>query len=226
MDLLELFKIADKLYSYSNEKISFDAKGWPIFKREYFLDEWPQDMVTYVNRTSHLISPSKDTLLCFYMSDEQIYRRFAKFERDIPIYKQFKGVVFPDITVTFDMDKEMQEMIMLINQLFAAALAANGVKIVFNTRNGSKFTTKYFENIPKQVMCASSFLGCNNAKDIFSATPYINKILDLMPKKLIIYGKHDFVIDSQLDVLGIDYKYFTDFHTRCKLSYNKERRAS
>lgn len=69
------------------------------------------------------------------------------------------------------MDYEMQEMMMLANQLFAAVLVVNNIKIIFNTRSGTKATTYHFKNVPRHVMCASGFLGCKNAEDIVSATP-------------------------------------------------------
>lgn len=216
MTLFKLMLLADELYQCLQGTLSFDSNGWPIFQREYFLDEWPKDMVTFDNRTSSLIAPKEETLLCFYMGDVQNYRRFAKLQKDIPIYQQYKGVVVPDITITSDMDCELQEMLMLVNQLFAAYLAVNGIKIVFNTRNTSKTTVCHFKNIPCHIMCASGFLGCKKAEDIITAAPYINKILDLMPEKLIIYGKHDTAVDEQLNLLGINYRYYTDFHTRCK----------
>ena len=216
MTLLELMHIADELYRCAYGKIEFDLDGWPIFNKNHFLDEWPHDMVTYENRTSNLIRPEAETVLCFYMGDVQNFRRFKNLLNDIPIYQRYLGVVVPDITITRDMDYEMQEMLMLVNQLFAAVLAVNNIKIVFNTRSGIKDTTRHFKNVPRHIMCASGFLGCKNAKDYISATPYINKILGLMPKKLMIYGKHDIVVDKQLDLLGIDYRYYPDFHSRSR----------
>lgn len=216
MTLLDLMYIADELYRCAYGKIEFDSDGWPIFRKEHFLDEWPRDMVTYENRTSKLILPEIETVLCFYMGDVQNFRRFKNLLKDIPIYKRYLGVVVPDITITRDMDYEMQEMIMLVNQLFAAVLAANNIKIVFNTRSGIQATNCHFKNVPRHVMCASGFLGCENVEDSISATPYINKILGLMPQKLMIYGKHDIVVDNQLDLLGIDYRYYSDFHSRSK----------
>ncbi len=224
MTLLELMYITDNLYAYLKEKINFDSKGWPIFQRNHFLNEWPEDMVTFDNRNSHLISQKANTLLCFYMGDIQNYRRFKTIQQDIPIYKQYVGVVIPDITITEDMDDELQEMLMLANQLFAACLAVNGVKIVFNTRNGNIDTLYNFRHIPRNIMCASGFLGCKNSSDYLSAARYINKILLLMPEKLIIYGKHDIVVDNQLDCLGINYRYYSDFHTRSK-NYSRTKRV-
>lgn len=120
----------------------------------------------------------------------------------------------PDITITRDMDFEMQEMIMLANQLFVATLVVNNIKIIFNTRNGTLNTLNCFKHVPRHVMCASGFLGCDNSSDIFSSSPYVNKILRLMPSKLLIYGKHDYIVDQQLESLGINYRYYSDFHTR------------
>ena len=96
------------------------------------------------------------------------------------------------------MDYEMQAVIMFANHVFAAMLVINDKKIVFNTRNGSTFTTKYFRNIPRHIVCASGFLGCENAKSPLAATPYINNILSLLSEKLIIYGKHNPMIYKQL----------------------------
>ena len=226
MNLYDLMQITDEFYQYAQCKISFDSDGWPIFKREHFLDEWPLDMVTYDNRTSKLIAPKAETLLCFYMGDIQNYRRFANLHKDIPIYQQYKGVVIPDITITYDMDYELQSMLMLANQIFAAVLAVNGVKIVFNTRNGSVNTLKHFRNIPRHIMCASGFLGCQNTSNAINAAQYINKILSLMPSKLLIYGKPDNAVSEQLACLGIDYHYYADFHTRSKYNSKMNRRAA
>lgn len=219
MTLLELMKIINEFYNYLQNIINFDSDGWPIFEKENFLDEWPEDVTTFGNRNSFLISQKEKTLICSYMGDIQNYRRFMKIMIDIPIYQQYLGVVVPDITITRDMDYEMQEMIMLANQMFAAVLVANNIKIVFNTRSGSKETTNHFKNVPRHIMCASGFLGCSNSTDIISAAPYVNKILGLLPDKLVIYGKHDCLVDNQLDLLGINYRYYPDFHTRSKLAY-------
>ena len=216
MTLLKLMRITDELYRCAHGKIEFDSDGWPVFQRNHFLDEWPRDMVTYENRTSSLILPENETVLCFYMGDIQNFRRFKNLTNEISAYQHYLGVVVPDITVTRDMDYEMQEMTMLANQLFAAVLAVNNIKIVFNTRCGIRDTTRHFKNVPRHIMCASGFLGCENAEDTVSAAPYINKILGLMPEKLMIYGKHDIAVDNQLDLLGINYRYYSDFHTRSK----------
>ena len=215
-NLSDLLRAINDLYLLLNNKIDFDAEGWPIFQKEYFLNEWPEDMVTYVNRKSRSIIDSNKTLLCHFASDSQNYRRFPKVMEDITEYRKYLGAVFPDITVTKDMDAEMQELILLANQLYAAVLAANGIKLVANTRCGSKITQKYLRHIPRNVIWASSFLGCHKTANTSETAEYVNKILGLMPSKLIIYGKQDLAVNDQLDTLGINYRYYEDFHRRCK----------
>lgn len=215
-NIIDLLNVLDELYECARKLITFDSNGWPIFKKEYFLDDWPNEIIPFEHKNSKLILDKKETVICFYMGDSENYRRFLNWKRDILIYKQYKGVIFPDITLTSDMDDEFQELIMLANQLFAAMLVANGVKVIFNTRNGGEFTKKYFKNIPRNIMCASGFLGCDNAKGYMETEKYINKILGLMPNKLLIYGKHDYAVDEQLDLLGMEYRYYLDFHARSK----------
>ncbi len=214
--LADLFKTINDLYTLLDGRINLDAEGWPIFQKDHFLNEWPEDMVTYVNRKNKLIIARNKTLLCHFASDTQNYRRFSKIMSDIKEYRQYLGTVFPDITVTKDMDSEMQELILLANQLYAAVLAVNNIKLVANTRCGSRQTQKFFRHIPRNVIWASSFLGCHKTSSPSETAEYINKILSLMPSKLIIYGKQDPTVNDQLDALGINYRYYEDFHQRSK----------
>lgn len=213
--LQDLLVIVNRYYEILNGHFNFDSNGWPLFKNNDFLTEWPQDVITYDNRNSSIItSPKKEVVLCFFAGDKQNYRRFEGLERDMKTYHLYKAVAIPDITLTQDMDIELQNLIMLANQLFAAVLVYHDIKIVFNTRSPSSATNNNFIHVPRNIMCISGFLGCKNSSVL--ATRYVNKILTLMPNKLIIYGKHDPYVDAQLDTLGISYRYYDDFHSRSK----------
>jgi hypothetical protein len=214
--IADLLNIISLMYLYLQGKIEFSCDGWPMFKKEHFLDVWPDLVVTFRDRKSTLVKDKKKTLLCFFTADYRIYPRFIKIFRELDTYKEFLGVVEPDVTVTQDMDVELQKVIMLANQLFIAVLAVNGVKIVLNTRSGNKDTLSCFRYIPRGVVCASGFLGCEKSKDYREAATYTDKILWLMPEKLIIYGKQDQLINEQLDTIGIPYRYYEDFHTLSK----------
>jgi hypothetical protein len=214
--IADLLDVISLMYQYLHGKIEFSNDGWPLFKKEHFLKVWPDLVVTYRDRNCVLVKDKKKTLLCFFTADCRIYPRFVKVFQEVNIYKEYLGVVEPDITVTQDMDVELQKVIMLANQLFIAVLAVNGVKIVLNTRSGDKDTLSCFRYIPRGVVCASGFLGCEKSNDYWEAATYTDKVLGLMPDKLIIYGKQDRLIDEQLSVVGISYRYYEDFHTLSK----------
>lgn len=216
LTIMDLLQVINSLYEQIGSNIAIDAEGWPIFESEHYAVEWPQIVVPYTRRNNPRIIDKTQACLCLYAPDSQIYPRFVNIAREIETYQQYAAVITPDITVTQDMDLALQETIMLANYLFAAVLASNGIKLVFNTRCGVQQTQQRFRNIPGRIMCASGFLGCSSSVDIYSATPYINKILGLRPSKLLIYGKHDMVVDGQLDLLGVNYRYYEDFHMMSK----------
>lgn len=213
--LLDLIKMSDKYISYlKDNNFKFDKNGFPIFTEDMFLKELPDQIVPYSNRNNKLVKNKKKTLLCSFTSDVRIYPRFKNIFNEIDIYKQYLGVATPDITVTEDMDIEWQQSIILLNQLFAAVLAVNGIKIVLNTRIGSIQNIRLFKHYPKNVICISGFLGC--AKDEKYSFNYLSKILYLLPSTLLIYGKIDKNTNIKLDTMGINYKYYIDFHSICK----------
>ena len=121
------------------------------------------------------------------------------------------------------MDFEYQNLIMLINQLFGAILAINGIKIIINTRSGDIKTLINFKSIPQKIMCASSFFGCELQKETDIA--FIYKIMLLRPSKLIIYGKRDKNAERLLNNMGIHYRYYPDFYSFSKVN-NRIRRCA
>ena len=147
----------------------------------------------------------------YHSADAPLYVRLEKVFDELPDFKRFQGVIGLDITVTEDMDLEWQNAIMLLNQLYSAILGCNGIKIVLNARTGSSQTIHNFSCIPKNIVCATSFLGCRHLKNN-TDFGFISKMLYLMPSKLMIYGKHDRIAENQLDTMGINYRVYPDFH--------------
>ena len=103
----------------------------------------------------------------------------------------------------------------LLNHLFLSVLAINDIKIIINTRTGGIDPYNAFVNVPKGIMVASGFLGCDKLEEEYDYS-YLAKVLNLMPEKLIIYGKHDSLVEKQLNVMGINYRVYVDFHRLCK----------
>lgn len=212
----DLMVVIDKLYQYLHRKgFRFDSSGFPVFEKSMFLSKWPNMVVPYSQRKNYRVTDKSKTVICFFDKDKNLYPRIAKVFDEIQEYQTFMGVVGLDITITYDMDKEWQRLNTLANQLFLAVLAVNNVKIVFNTRSGGLGCDEIFMNVPSNAICASGFLGC----DLITADydfEYLEKILYLLPAKLILYGKRDPKVEEQLDYHGIDYKYYKDFHRLCQ----------
>ncbi len=209
--IFDILKLTDQYYCYlADKKIDFSPEGFPIFARQMFLDEWPELVIPYSQRKNKLVRTPEKTLICFFDADKHLYPRLEKVLNDIPEYRKYVGVSFLDITVTEDMDYEWQKIIALLNCLFAAVLAVNGVKLVFNTRYAKLLQNEKSEVVPQGVMCISGFLGCDTI--LADDYNYIGKILFMLPSKLLIYGKHDAVAEAQLDRMGISYRQVKDFH--------------
>lgn len=216
----ECINVSNMYYRYLNNKsIAFNELGLPRVPRKCFLNKWPKDIVPVNVMNSSSIKNKSKKLICFYCKDRYIYPRFDKLFTEIPKYRQYMGVIAPDITVTKDMDIEMQRFTILLNMLFMSILAVNDIKVVCNTRIGSPETLACFDVIPKDVMCASGTFGCKKSAQYDIS--YISKILRLNPSKLVIYGKRDDVMLSQLDMFGINYKRFNDYYTGQRLCRSK-----
>jgi len=213
--LLDFFTITEKYLRYLSGKIEFSDNGYPIFTKEMFLDKEPEMIIPYYNRHNKFVKDPTKTVICFFSADASLYIRLEKIFDELDEYKQFQGVIGLDVTVTADMDPEWQNAIMLLNQLFLAVLACNGIKIVMNTRVGSPQTVKNLSGFPKDIIWATSFLGCDKLSSNIDFS-FISKILNLMPSKLLIYGKHDKIAEQQLTTMGIKYRVYPDIHRLCK----------
>ncbi len=131
-------ELIDRYADYlSGKGIQFNPQGFPMLQPQMYLDEWPELMVPYRDRKARFVHDPSHTVLCLFTSDMRIYPRLEKALDDIPEYSRYMGAVGSDLTVTSDMDLEWQQTIMLLNQLYLATLAVNGVKIVQNLRCGS-----------------------------------------------------------------------------------------
>lgn len=215
-NLKDIFLLIDDYYTYLKEhNISIDSNGFPVFTPDMFLTQWPDLVIPFSQRKNKRVTNKSRTVICFYDKDNHLYPRFYKLLAEISEYKSYMGVIGIDVTFTDDMDEEWQKATALLNQLFLAVLAVNDIKIVLNTRSASLDANSLWRNVPQGVMAASGFLGCDPlySEDDFS---FLKKILLLLPKKLIIYGKHDLIAEKQLDSMGIDYRVYKDFHRLCK----------
>lgn len=222
-NLYDLFGLIDSYSLYlTNAGIGLSQEGLPKFSPSHFLDAFPEDVVTYKERNSELVRNPKRTVICFYCPDKQIYPRLERVLQDIPEYQRFQGVIATDVTVTCDMDLEWQKATMLINQLFIGVLAVNGVKVVANLRCGLPETLGCFEHIPRGVTCASGLLGCRPTRNKFDLS-YSEKLMRVMPSRVLLYGRNDPIVMDQINTLGIPCRRYPDVHSRHRATAKRQR---
>lgn len=215
-DLNDLLQKTEELSTYLRQKgMEFYTDGYPIFKREMFLDEKPAQLIPIQHKKSRLIKDPKSTVLVFFCADKYIYPRVDRLFDEIEDYKRYMAVAGFDITVTADMDIEWQRVIMLLNLLATAVLAINGIKIVMNTRIGSRQTLEVLMRMPRGVIAVSGFRG-GRQKNVAFENEYLSKILSLLPKCQLIYGSCSKTVLEQLDRMGIDYEVYPDFRELCR----------
>ncbi|MCF0217170.1 MAG: DUF4417 domain-containing protein [Fibrobacteraceae bacterium] len=210
-NIMDLCKIADEFVRYLQGKgVPFNEMGFPIFKREMFLEEIPEQMVPYDFRKNRIVKNPKKTLLVFYGPDARIYPRIENVLDEIPEYGKYMGAAATDVTITSDMDQEWQDFIMLLNQLVMAVLAVNRIKIVANLRTGNWTTHKNISGVPKNVMWVAGFLGCSN--DEQHDMRFISTVMIGQPAPLLIYGKEDSNAIDKLSMMGVKYLVYPDYH--------------
>lgn len=214
--LTDFLSLIDSFISYLESRgVPFNSNGYPVLSKNAYLKRIPDNLVTYKSRKSSFVTNKATTALCFFMSDKHILVRMRNLYKELPLYKQYLGVVVPDITVTSDMELEWQREIMLINQLFGAVLAVNRIRLIANSRNGSRETISSLNAIPAGVIFAVGTLGCELIHSEIDTT-FLQKMLRLRPSSVLIYGRKDPMLESQLSRFGIPYKRFNDMHTRYK----------
>lgn len=209
-------RLIDRYTSYLDRHgIQFNSQGFPLLNSQTYLGEWPKLIVPYRDRKANFVQDPTHTVLCLFTSDKQIYPRLERILDDIPEYKKYLGAIGSDLTVTADMDLEWQQIIMLLNQLYMAILAVNGIKIVQNLRCGSPETIKCLSSVPLGIMCATSTLGCAKTQSELDLS-FSEKLFAVRPNKLLLYGKHDPIMEHQADIAGVSYRVYADAHTLYK----------
>jgi len=214
--LIDILKMIDSLTDYLKEKnFKFSREGYPIFTKDMFLEEVPEVIVPINHRKNKRVVNKKKTVICLFCGDIHIYRRLIRLIDEIDEYKEYMGVIGSDITVTKDMEIEWQRVIILLNQMIMAVFAVNGIKIILNTRTGSKETRDMFKYMPKNIIVASGFRGGTRKYEKLNYT-YIAKILSIRPSQLLIYGKCHKLVLNNIYKMGIDCIVYPDFRELCK----------
>lgn len=87
--LVDIMRLIERYQQYLDQNgVSFDGRGFPSMRRDWYLDEWPDQVVTYRERkSSRLVTDPARTVLCFYCADERIYPRWEHVLEELDEYR-------------------------------------------------------------------------------------------------------------------------------------------
>lgn len=213
---IDLFKIFAELHGFlKNSGIQFTKEGYPVFRPEFILQETPQEILPFSHRNA--CKEKSKTAVCFFENDKFLYRRLARLNQDLPVYKEYLGVCGFDLSPRIGWSVESQKFNIALSQMATVYLALNGVKVIPNFRIGNlEETNSSLAVYPPGSPFALGALGCSQGKvtelEMFF---FQTKILYTLPSKLYFYGSLKSEYKKILLESGIPYKVFQDFRTQC-----------
>lgn len=187
---IDLFKIFAGLHGFlENSGIKFTEEGYPVFRPEFILQETPQEILPFSHRNA--CKEKSKTAVCFFENDKFIYRRIARLNQDLPVYKEYLGICGFDLSPRIGWSVESQKFNIALSQMATIYLALHGVKIVPNFRIGSlEETISSLAVYPAGCPFALGALGCSQGKVTeLEKYMFLSEIFFARPSQLFIYGK-------------------------------------
>ncbi len=204
----------DKLYNQVKEYgIKFNKYNYPIFPEEFILREIPEDILPYEHRKA--AKNKQKTIVCFFAEDEQLYKNFKNLETVAENCSEYMGIAGFDLSPCVYWDIKQQKLNILLSQLVTLRIAISGVKILPNFRIGDLNTIQALSSYPNNTIYSVGSLGCSKRVSKFNPIQFRAKLIYARPQGLIYYGKLLEPYQIMLDELGIKYKVFADFRSKC-----------
>lgn len=206
---INLIEIADELFiELKRCGVSFTEDGFPLFTRDMLLDDIPEDIIPYKKIKS--TTGKADKVICFFQEDELLYPRLISLEHDIPLFREYLGVCGLDLSPNIFRPIEQQFFNILLNQLYTAYLAVNGIKIIPNWSIGDLRTLKVFNSYPRGIQFVVGTLGAVRNNKTLALHYAKAKVIVSSPSRLLIYGKLSSGYAQELNELGIPYIQYDD----------------
>ena len=219
---INLIEYADKLYTELKLwGIKFNKYGYPIFPREYLLNETPDDILPYYHRNE--AKDKKKTVIAFYEEDEDLYRHLNSLDFVAEECSKYMGIIGFDLSPCIYWDIQQQRFNLLLSQLVTLYIATEGSKIIPNFRIGTLETLPVLLSYPRDSIFCVGSLGCSRKVSTYNLTQFKTKVIYSRPTKLLYYGKVLTPYKTFLDNIGIPYNSYTDFRTRSYARIGEER---
>lgn len=214
---INLIEYADKIYTDLKDKgIEFNRYGFPVFPKEYLLNETPDEILPFQHRNA--AKDKSKAIISFYEEDEELYHRLKNLDFVANECSKFMGIVGFDLSPCIYWNIQQQKFNLLLSQLITLYIATKGSKVVPNFRIGTLETLPVLLSYPSDSKFCVGSLGCSRKVSAFNLNQFKTKVLYSRPKELLYYGKVLPPYKEFLDTVGIPFKSYMDFRTR---SYQK-----
>jgi len=219
---MNLFLLYDHLYNYLVLRgIKFNEYGFPIFRKEMFTNEIPEEILPFKNRSE--CKNKKKTALCTFQIDHEVYPKLFSLEKNLEEWKQYLACIVFDLSPRIEWKTSVQKFNICLNQMASIYLALNGVKLIANLRVGGEDTFCALESYPSGINYAVGTLGCTKYSSEEDLIYFQCKLVLSAPKYLLIYGTLDKDTKDLLEGLGIKYRVYP---SRRELIFLRRKRAA
>lgn len=213
---IDLFKIFAGLHGFlENNGIKLTKEDYPVFRPEFILQETPQEILPFSHRNA--CKEKSKTAVCFFENDKFLYRRIARLNQDLPVYKEYLGICGFDLSPRIGWSVESQKFNIALSQMATLYLALHGVKIIPNFRIGSlEKTISSLAVYPAGCPFVLGALGCYKRKITTDDLLYLKiKLLYARPSNIYIYGKLEQPVLEMIDDFDVPFRIFSDFKSVC-----------
>lgn len=205
------FMVAEVLKKWLSEHgCCFDVNGFPILPENCYESLEPNYLAPWHHRNFY---PKANTSICFCIPDERIYPRFEKVFDEIKELKKYQSICSMDLSVSKNMNREMQNFNMLLNSFYTAVLAYSDIKIIPSLRCGDASTIRFLINHKKAPLWLLGIHGNSRNCDVAAYDEYIlrSEFLFLRPKEVLLYGNPSKREKNILDDIEMPYRVYEDF---------------
>ena len=179
----------DMITHLKESDIDFE-NGVAVLKKEFIYQDEVSMVSTYKYRNDIPNELKKTSLLTYFMPDDNLFNRIKKLEEEIPIMREYGGICGFDLSPSVGMLRPRQRFSILINSIFNASCAIQGVKILPNSRVGDLGTMSMSKSFPDGVNFITGKHGCNSyGFKEYGLYQLCVQIHEKQPHILYVYGK-------------------------------------
>ena len=187
---MNLLQWCDNNISFLKENGIKFVNGFPLLPTKSIYSGHPLRMSTFAHRNDIPHSDRKNTLICFYSQDRDLFPRLEKIDSELPILQNYAGICGFDLSPCVGMLRIRQKFHLLISAIYNCRCALYGIKVLPNSRMGDLGTINQVTSlIPHGSNIVSGELGCRGkAFKAFGLYQLKESIRIIEPNSVFIYG--------------------------------------